>query len=84
MIALLKLILYAVIFYYCFIFLSRLIAGFFLKKWMNKIKKDFDQKPKTDFYKKHHDDETEVSYKKDNNIDPGGDYVDFEDLSNEK
>ena len=82
--ALLKFILYAVFFYYCFIFFSRVIARFFLTRWMNKIKKDFQSKSKEHDYKKHHQGDTEVSYKKDNNIDPGGDYVDFEDLSNEK
>ena len=51
---------------------------------MNKIKKDFPSKSKEHDYKKHHQGDTEVSYKKDNNIDPGGDYVDFEGLSNEK
>ena len=82
--ALLKFILYAIIFYYCFIFLSRLLAGFFLKRWMDNIKKDLYSKPKKDNLQKQRVGDTEVSYKKDNDIDPGGEYVDFEDLSNEK
>ena len=35
-------------------------------------------------YKKHRNGDTEVSYKKNQNIDPGGEYVDFEDLNDEK
>ena len=34
-------------------------------------------------YKKHHSGNTEVSYKEDKNIDPGGEYIDFEDLNDE-
>ena len=82
--ALLKFILYAIVFYYFFIFLSRFLAGFFLKRWMHKIKKDVEKKSKNDNYKKQQKGDTEVSYKEDTNIDPGGEYVDFEDLSNEK
>ena len=51
---------------------------------MHKIKKDVEKKSKNDNYKKQQKGDTEVSYKEDTNIDPGGEYVDFEDLSNEK
>ena len=62
--ALLKFILYAVVFYYCFVFLSRFLASFFLTRWMNKIKKDVHSKSKESNYKKHQEGDTEVSYKK--------------------
>ncbi len=49
------------------------------------MQKDLNKKyNKKTNYKKHHAGDTEVSYKKDKNIDPGGEYVDFEDLNDEK
>ena len=82
--ALLKFILYAVVFYYCFIFVSRFLVRFFFKKWMHKMQRDVKQKFKKDDYKKHRNGETEFSYQKDQSIDPGGDYVDFEEINDKK
>tara|TARA_S200000501_G_scaffold223938_1_gene210009 strand:+ start:2567 stop:2725 length:159 start_codon:yes stop_codon:yes gene_type:complete len=51
---------------------------------ITKIQKDMSKKNKKTNYKKHRNGDTEVSYKKNQNIDPGGEYVDFEDLNDEK
>jgi len=80
---LLKFILYAIIIYYCFKFLSRLIVPFLLKRWMNQMKQNITKKTNNHDYTERKSGETVVQYKKDDNIDPGGEYVDFEDLNNE-
>ena len=80
---LLKFILYAVIFYYCFLFLSRYVLSFFLKKWVNKMNQNFNQKKKKNNYQEHSQGETVIQYKDDKKVDPGGEYVEFEDLNNE-
>tara|TARA_Y100001968_G_C19428444_1_gene755708 strand:- start:2141 stop:2383 length:243 start_codon:yes stop_codon:yes gene_type:complete len=78
---LLKFILYAIVIYYCIKFLSRLFVSFFLKRLANKMTENI--KKKTNSYSEQKKGETVVQYKKDDNIDPGGEYVDFEDLSHE-
>ena len=79
----LKFILYAIVLYYCFIFLSRFLLRIFLKRWTSKLKKKFKTKQHVNPYKEQKKGETVVQYKKDDNVDPGGEYVDFEDIDNE-
>ena len=79
----LKFILYAIVFYYCFLFITRFLVKFFLTRWINKVNKNIHQKQKKSTYKEHESGETVVQYKKDKNVDPGGDYVEFEDINNE-
>ena len=54
---------------------------FFFKKMVSKMHKDLNRKgSEQNNYKKHRTGDAEVSYKEDNSIDPGGEYVEFEDL----
>ena len=78
-----KFILYAIIFYYCFLFITRFLVKFFLTRWINKVNKNIHKKQKKPTYKEHESGDTVVQYKKDKNVDPGGDYVEFEDVNNE-
>ena len=50
---------------------------------MNKMNKNIYQKQKKSTYTEHKSGETVVQYKKDKNVDPGGEYVEFEDLNND-
>ena len=77
-----QVILYAILLYFLIITLIPILARFFFKRWINKVHKDLHkQSKKKDDHKKYHDGDTEVSYKKDQNIDPGGEYVDFEEFN---
>ena len=80
---LLKFILYAIVIYYCILFLFRFLVRFFLKRWMYKFQNNMQQKSHSKKYKEHNNGDTVVQYKKDSNetSDPGGEYVDFEDLN---
>ena len=85
MYTLFQVILYAILLYFLIINLIPILARFFLKRWMNKFHKDLDKKSKKkDDYAKYHYGDTEVSYKKDQNIDPGGEYVDFEEFNHDE
>ena len=78
----LKFFLFLIIFYYCVKFLFRLFLPFFVRNIFFKIQKDINKKTRRqENYKKYSNGETEFSYKKDKNIDPGGEYVDFEELN---
>ena len=80
-----KFLLYVILFYFCFKFLFRLIAPFLLKKMASKLQEDlFKRTSNSSNFNKKKSGDTEVSYKKENDIDPGGEYVDFEDLNDEK
>ena len=84
MYTLFQVILYAVLLYFLFITLIPILARFFLKRWVNKVQKDLHKQSKSHKNnKKYHNGDTEVSYKKDKNIDPGGEYVDFEEFNND-
>ena len=51
----------------------------------SKLQEDlFKRKSNPSNFNKKKSGDTEVSYKKENDIDPGGEYVDFEDLNDEK
>tara|TARA_Y100001968_G_C19422060_1_gene752312 strand:- start:1616 stop:1873 length:258 start_codon:yes stop_codon:yes gene_type:complete len=80
---LLKFILYAIIIYYCILFFSRFLFRFLLKRWAYKFHKKMKQKSSSDYYKERKEGETVVQYKKQNRSksDPGGEYIDFEDLN---
>ena len=79
-----QVILYALLLYFFIITLAPVLVRFFFKRWINKVQKDLHKNSKRkDNYKKYQEGETEVSYKKDDNIDPGGEYVDFEDLNDD-
>ena len=80
----LKFLLSLIIIYYCLKLLVRFIAPFLLKNIIFKVQKDMNKRNKTTNYRKHRNGDTEVSYTKNQNIDPGGEYVDFEDLNDEK
>ena len=80
----LKFLFSLIIIYYCLKLLLRFLAPFLLKNMITKIQKDMSKKNKKTNYKQHRNGDTEVSYKKNQNIDPGGEYVDFEDLNDEK
>ena len=77
---LLKYILYIILFYYCFLYISRFLVKYFIKKWVNKIQNDLNKKSKSSHFHKHSNGETEFSQDKEKPIDPGGDYVDFEEV----
>ena len=68
-------------FYFIMKFLFRILAPIFLKKLVSKMQKERYKKQKSENFKTHVDGDTEVSYKKDKSVDPGGEYVDFEDLN---
>jgi len=80
---LLKFILYALIIYYCILFFSRFIFKFLLTRLANKFKKNMERNSHSNNFAEHRKGETVVQYKKDNKTksDPGGEYVDFEDLN---
>ena len=79
----LKFFFYLFIFYYCIKLLIRFLAPFLFKSMVSKLQKNMNKKHNKTEFKKHNEGDTEVSYKKDKNIDPGGEYVDFEDLNDE-
>ena len=83
---LLKFILYAIIIYYCILFFSRFFLTFLLKRWAQKFQKNMKNQSNPNNYKEHQEGETVVQYKKKTNSksDPGGEYVDFEDLNEGK
>ena len=54
-----------------------------IKKGVSKFKKDMSQKTNKKNYEEHHHGDTVVQYKKDDNVDHGGEYVDFEDLKDD-
>jgi len=80
---LLKFILYAIIIYYSILFLSRFLFRFLLKRWAYKFQKNMNTKSSSQNYKERKEGETVVQYKKENRDkpDPGGEYVDFEDIN---
>ena len=82
MVGLLKFLFFAILAYYFFVFVSRFLLSFFLKRWVGKIKKNFNHQHKEKYHEKKKG-ETVVQYEKDSKIDPGGEYVDFEDIENE-
>jgi len=47
------------------------------------MSQNFNQKQTKNNYKEHSNGETVIQYTDDNNIDPGGEYVEFEDLNDE-
>ena len=80
---LLKFILYAIVIYYCILFFFRFLVRFFLKRWIYKFQNSMQEKSRSKNYEEQNKGETVVQYKKDSNdkSDPGGEYVDFEDLN---
>tara|TARA_B100001250_G_C19591628_1_gene696610 strand:+ start:338 stop:589 length:252 start_codon:yes stop_codon:yes gene_type:complete len=67
--------------YYGFKYIIKRAPSFLLKRWM----KNMQRRSKQDVtYKSYQEGDTEVSYKKDKQVDPGGDYVDFEDVNDNK
>ena len=83
---LLKFILYAIIIYYCIIFFSRFFLTLVLKRWANKFQKNMKNQANSNNYHERQEGETVVQYKKKTNStsDPGGEYVDFEDVNEGK
>ena len=77
---LLKFILYVILFYYAFIYISKKLINLFLKRWINKINKDLHKQSNRSNFQKHSNGETEFSHEKEKVVDPGGDYVDFEEI----
>tara|TARA_B100000965_G_C19531112_1_gene731163 strand:- start:1122 stop:1355 length:234 start_codon:yes stop_codon:yes gene_type:complete len=73
-----KLILWALIFYYVirvlFRFLFPFFIKYFIKNMLNKKTHSHSQ------YKEKKTGDTVLKYKKNKNIDPGGDYVDYEEI----
>ena len=67
--------------YYGFKYIIKHAPSFLLKRWIKNIQKGAKQ---DNSYKRYKSGETEVSYKQDEQVDPGGDYVDFEDLNDNK
>ena len=80
---LLKIILYAIVIYYCILFVSRFLLNFLLQRWVKKFQQNMKQKSSSENYKERHDGETVVQYQKEkrSKSDPGGEYVEFEDLN---
>ena len=80
---LLKFIFYSIVIYYLFVFFSRILFSFILKRWVNKVQKNIKRKRDTDSYQEHQEGDTVVQYKQKKTVDsdPGGEYVDFEDIN---
>lgn len=76
---LLRLILFAIGFYYLFKFLSRFFGGFMIKKAQEHYNQNHYQQPQ---YNRPKEGEIKLTYKpKDNKQHvKGGDYVDFEEI----
>ena len=96
MLGFLTVVFYIILFFYCLRLLSPIIARFFLKRWMNKIHRDLEERQSAnddlnnEDYTKYQSGDTEVIYKKnkpfkDKNQSSKFDdeYVEFEDLDNE-
>ncbi len=83
MTSLLYIILGVVFFLYALPVIIRFLLILFFKRWTDKIKKNIYKKANDENYKEHKDGETVVQYKKEkkSNSDPGGEYVEFEDLN---
>ncbi len=80
-----QVILYSILLYFCIVIFAPIIGRFFFKSWINKIQKDLHKKSKQqDDYQQYNKGDTEVSYKKNKNVDPGGEYVDFEELNDDE
>ena len=80
-----QVVLYSIILYFCILIFAPIVSRFFFKSWVNKIQKDLHQKSKKkDNYQQYNKGDTEVSYKKNQNVDPGGEYVDFEELNDDE
>jgi len=81
----LQFILWTIIIYYVFSFCIRLIAPILVKLFFKKMTNNFNQNSRgsstkrSDFVEREKGDTT-VIYKKDKKVDPGGDYVDYEEL----
>ena len=78
----LKFLLYLIIIYYCVRFIFRFLTPFIIKKIFSNFSERSDLFKKDSHIKRHKSGDTEVSYKKDKNVDPGGEYVDFEEEIN--
>ena len=85
MTTLFQVILFSILLYFCVLIFAPIIGRVFFKSWINKIQKDLHKKStKKDNYKQYQKGDTEVSYKKNKNVDPGGEYVDFEELNDDE
>lgn len=78
----LKFLLYLIIIYYCVRLLFRFLTPFIIKKIFSSFSERSDLFNKDSNLKKHKSGDTEVSYKKNKSVDPGGEYVDFEEEIN--
>ena len=78
----LKFLLYLIIIYYCVRLFFRLLTPFIIKKIFSRFSEGSDLFNKDSNLKKHKSGDTEVSYKKNKSVDPGGEYVDFEEEIN--
>ena len=47
------------------------------------MNQNFNQKKKKNNFQEHSQGETVIQYKDDKKVDPGGEYVEFEDLNND-
>ncbi len=81
---LLQVIFWIIIIYYCLRFVSRFLLIFFVKRWSKKMQENMHKKSNNN-YTEHKDGETVVQYKKTSKSksDPGGEYVDFEDVNDD-
>lgn len=78
----LKFLLYLIVIYYCVRMLFRFLTPFIIKKIFSRFTKSSDLFNKDSNFKRHNSGDTEVTYKKNKNVDPGGEYVDFEEEIN--
>ena len=67
--------------YYGFKYIIKRAPSFLLKRFMKHMQ---NRSKKGSNYNSYQSGDTEVSYKKDKQVDPGGDYVEFEDVNDNK
>jgi hypothetical protein len=83
MTALLYIVLGIIVAYYLVPIITRFLLIYFFKRWSDKMKKNFFKDNGQNKYQEHKDGDTVIQYKRERttNSDPGGEYVDFEDLN---
>ena len=84
MLGIFNFILWTVFIYYLFSFCARLLLPILLKFFFKRMTKKFNNKSDTSNkhsdYTERNEGDTTVRYKKDKRVDPGGEYVEYEEL----
>jgi len=88
MLSILQFILWTILIYYIFSFCIRLILPILLKLFFKRMTNKFNKNSrpsstKSSSFSERREGDTTVIYKKNKKADPGGDYVDYEELDND-